>query len=38
VLKISNVKTVLDLGGVNGDLAFVFDRAGFETTLVDFSI
>jgi 2-polyprenyl-3-methyl-5-hydroxy-6-metoxy-1,4-benzoquinol methylase len=34
----NNIKTVLDLGGANGDLAFVFDGAGFETTVVDFSI
>jgi tRNA (mo5U34)-methyltransferase len=34
----NGVRTVLDVGGANGDLAFVFAGAGFETTLVDLSI
>jgi tRNA (mo5U34)-methyltransferase len=32
------IKTVLDVGGANGDLSFVFALSGFETTLVDLSI
>jgi hypothetical protein len=34
----NGIGTVLDVGGANGDLAFVFAGAGFETTLVDLSI
>jgi tRNA (mo5U34)-methyltransferase len=37
-LREEDVKTVLDVGGANGDLSFVFAGAGFETTLIDFSI
>jgi len=33
-----DIRTVLDVGGANGDLAFVFAGADFETTLVDLSI
>ena len=29
---------MLDVGGANGDLSFVFAEAGFETTLLDLSI
>jgi tRNA (mo5U34)-methyltransferase len=32
------IKTVLDVGGANGDLSFIFAQAGFETTLVDLSM
>jgi tRNA (mo5U34)-methyltransferase len=37
-LREADVKTVLDVGGANGDLSFVFAGAGFETTLIDLSI
>jgi tRNA (mo5U34)-methyltransferase len=37
VLSGKEVKTVLDVGGANGDLSFVFASAGFETTFVDLS-
>jgi hypothetical protein len=37
-LNENGIATVLDVGGANGDLSFVFARAGFETTLVDLSI
>jgi 2-polyprenyl-3-methyl-5-hydroxy-6-metoxy-1,4-benzoquinol methylase len=33
----NGIATVLDVGGANGDLSFVFAGAGFETTLVDLS-
>lgn len=31
----NGIQTVIDLGGANGDLTFIFDGVGFETTLVD---
>jgi 2-polyprenyl-3-methyl-5-hydroxy-6-metoxy-1,4-benzoquinol methylase len=37
-LKEKDIETVLDVGGANGDLSFVFAEAGFETTLLDLSI
>ena len=37
-LREKDIETVLDVGGANGDLSFVFSAAGFETTLVDLSI
>lgn len=37
-LSENGIGTVLDVGGANGDLAFVFAGAGFEATLVDLSI
>src|SRR6516225_3664753 len=37
-LREKDIETVLDVGGANGDLSFVFAGAGFETTLVDLSI
>jgi hypothetical protein len=37
-LSENGIGTVLDVGGANGDLAFVFAGAGCETTLVDLSI
>jgi SAM-dependent methyltransferase len=37
-LNENGIGTVLDVGGANGDLSFVFAGAGFETTLVDLSI
>lgn len=37
-LSENGIGTVLDVGGANGDLAFIFAGAGFETTLVDLSI
>ena len=37
-LSENGIGTVLDVGGANGDLAFVFAGAGFETTLVDLSL
>ena len=36
-LSEKDVKTVLDVGGANGDLSFVFADAGYETTFVDIS-
>ena len=32
------IKTILDVGGANGDLSFIFAQAGFEGTLVDLSM
>jgi len=37
-LSENGIGTVLDLGGANGDLAFVFAGTGCETTLVDLTI
>ena len=37
-LREKDIETVLDVGGANGDLSFVFAGAGFETTLLDLSI
>ena len=37
-LREKDIETVLDVGGANGDLSFVFAEAGFETTLLDLSI
>jgi hypothetical protein len=37
-LSEKHIETVLDVGGANGDLSFVFAGTGFETTLVDLSI
>ena len=37
-LSEKDIETVLDVGGANGDLSFVFAGAGFETTLIDLSI
>jgi tRNA (mo5U34)-methyltransferase len=37
-LREKDIETVLDVGGANGDLSFIFSAAGFETTLVDLSI
>jgi hypothetical protein len=37
-LREKDIETVLDVGGANGDLSFVFAGAGFETTLIDLSI
>jgi hypothetical protein len=37
-LREKDIKTVLDVGGANGDLSFVFALSGFEATLVDLSM
>ncbi len=37
-LKDMNIRTVADIGGSNGDLAFIFSFAGFDATLIDLSL
>jgi 2-polyprenyl-3-methyl-5-hydroxy-6-metoxy-1,4-benzoquinol methylase len=34
-LSENEIRSVVDVGGANGDLSFVFSKSGFRTTLVD---